>query len=346
MTIAGVPYPLPPMEATTAEVLPAGGGWQYEPKWDGFRCIAYRDGKTVRLQSKSGQPLERYFPEVVERLLKAARQRFVLDGELVVPVGKSLSFDDLLQRIHPAQSRILKLAAERPAWLVVFDLLSEGNIVLLERPLDERRTRLERFVTRRGVSGRSIVLSPASLKVADAEKWLSASGGALDGVVAKRLGFPYMSGDRSGMVKIKRHRTADCVVGGFRYGSNTKMVGSLLLGLYDRAGLLHHVGFTSSFKASERKALTAKIEKLRGGSGFTGRAPGGPSRWSTERSGEWEPLKPRLVAEVGYDHFSQGRFRHGTKFLRWRPDKAAQQCTMEQVQPARTASLLFAKLTA
>jgi ATP-dependent DNA ligase len=279
MTIAGVPYPLPPMEATTAEVLPAGGGWQYEPKWDGFRCIAYRDGKTVRLLSKSGQPLERYFPEVVERLLKAARQRFVLDGELVVPVGKSLSFDDLLQRIHPAQSRILKLAAERPAWLVVFDLLSEGNIVLLERPLDERRTRLERFVTRRGVSGRSIVLSPASLKVADAEKWLSASGGALDGVVAKRLGFPYMSGDRSGMVKIKRHRTADCVVGGFRYGSNTKMVGSLLLGLYDRAGLLHHVGFTSSFSATRSRSISTDCRASRSPVGSA--AAGYPSDWKS-----------------------------------------------------------------
>jgi ATP-dependent DNA ligase len=346
MMIAGVPYPLPPMEATTADLLPGGGGWQYEPKWDGFRCVAYRDDKTVRLQSKSGQPLERYFPDVVGRLLEVGQQRFVLDGELVVPVGKSLSFDDLLQRIHPAQSRILKLAAAHPAWLVVFDLLANGSTVLLEKPLEERRARLEQFVTRRGASGTGIVLSPASLKLADAETWLSGSGGALDGVIAKQLGLPYMSADRRGMVKIKRHRTADCVVGGFRYGSKTTVVGSLLLGLYDKAGLLHHVGFTSSFKAAERPALTAMVEKLRGGPGFTGRAPGGPSRWSTERSGEWEPLKPRLVVEVTYDHFSQGRFRHGTKFVRWRPDKAPQQCTMEQVQPARTAASLFAQLAA
>jgi ATP-dependent DNA ligase len=341
--IAGVPYPLPPMEAVTAELLPAGE-WQYEPKWDGFRCIAYRDGETVRLQSKSGQPLERYFPEVVQRLLKVGQQRFVLDGELVVPVGKSLSFDDLLQRIHPAQSRVLKLAAEHPAWLVVFDLLADGNAVLLDKPLEARRRSLGQFIKRRGASGTGIVLSPASLEIADAEKWLSSSGGALDGVMAKRLGIPYGSGDRSGMVKVKRHRTADCVVGGFRYGTKTRVVGSLLLGLYDKAGLLHHVGFTSSFKASERKAVTAKIEKLRGAPGFTGRAPGGPSRWSTERSSEWEPLKPELVVEVGYDHFSQGRFRHGTKFLRWRPDKAPRQCTMEQVKPARSAASLFATL--
>lgn len=341
MMIAGVPYPLPPMEATTADALPAGGGWQYEPKWDGFRCLAFRDGNSVRLQSKSGQPLERYFPEVVERLFGMSRRRFVLDGELAVPVGTSLSFDNLLQRIHPAQSRILKLAEEHPAWLVVFDLLADGDTVLLEKPLEERRARLEQFIKRRGASGTGIVLSPASLKLADAEKWLSVSGGALDGVIAKRLRIPYMSGDRSGMVKIKRHRTADCVVGGFRYGSKTKVVGSLLLGLYDKAELLHHVGFTSSFKAAERKALTAKIEKLRGGPGFSGRAPGGPSRWSTDRSGEWEPLKPQLVVEVSYDHFSQGRFRHGTKFLRWRPDKAPQQCTMEQVRSARTAASLL-----
>ena len=340
MKIAGVPCPLPPMEAATSEVLPEGGGWQYEPKWDGFRCIAYRDGKTVKLQSKSGQPLERYFPEVVERLLAVGAPRFVLDGELVVPVGTSLSFDDLLQRIHPAHSRVLKLAQEHPATLVVFDVLADGNSVLLDAPLEERRRHLERFIKRRGVAGRGIVLSPASLKPADAKKWLSASGGALDGVMAKRLGIPYSSGDRHGMVKVKRHRTVDCVVGGFRYGSNSRSVGSLLLGLYDKAGLLHHVGFTSSFTVGERKVLTPKLERLKGDTGFTGRAPGGPSRWSTERSSEWEPLKPTLVVEVGYDHFSQGRFRHGTKLLRWRPDKAPAQCTMDQVARKGTLFLM------
>jgi ATP-dependent DNA ligase len=244
-----------------------------------------------------------------------------------------LSFDDLLQRIHPAQSRILKLSQERPASLVVFDLLAENNRALLEEPLEVRRKLLEAFMKRRGVSGTGIVLSPASRKITDARKWLSGSGGALDGVMAKRLGIPYSSGNRHGMMKVKRRQTVDCVVGGFRYGTGSRIVGSLLLGLYDKDGVLHHVGFTSGMSAAERATLTPKLEKLRGGPGFTGRAPGGPSRWSTERSAEWEPLKPALVAEVSFDHFSQGRFRHGTRFLRWRPDKAPQQCTMDQLKP-------------
>jgi ATP-dependent DNA ligase len=332
MKVAGVPYPLPPMEALTAEALPTDGDWQHEPKWDGFRCIAYRDGNTVKLQSKSGQPLERYFPEVVERLLKIGATTFVLDGELVVPVGKSLSFDDLLQRIHPAASRILKLSKERPAWLVVFDLLANGQRVFLDEPLEVRRPALEAFMKGRGASGNGVEISPASQDVTTANKWLSGSGSALDGVIAKRLGVPYSSGDRKGMVKVKRRRTADCVVGGFRYGTKSKVVGSLLLGLYDKSGTLHHIGFTSGLTAEQRKALTPKLESLKGGPGFTGRAPGGPSRWSTERSSEWVPLKPVLVVEVGYDHFSQGRFRHGTKFLHWRPDKAPSQCTMDQVE--------------
>ena len=332
MKIAGVAYPLPPMEASTADALPTDGDWQYEPKWDGFRCVAYRDGDTVKLQSKSGQPLERYFPEVVERLLKVGATTFVLDGELVVPVGKSLSFDDLLQRIHPAASRILKLSKERPAWLVVFDLLVNGQRVFLDEPLEVRRPALEAFMKARGASGNGVEISPASLDVTTANKWLSGSGSALDGVIAKRLGVPYSSGDRKGMVKVKRRRTADCVVGGFRYGTKSKVVGSLLLGLYDKSGTLHQIGFTSGITVEQRKALTPKLESLKGGPGFTGRAPGGPSRWSTERSSEWVPLKPVLVVEVGYDHFSQGRFRHGTKFLHWRPDKAPSQCTMDQVE--------------
>jgi ATP-dependent DNA ligase len=332
MKIAGLPYPLPPMEARNVAQLPEDTGWQYEPKWDGFRCLALRNGDEVKLQSKSGQPLERYFPEVVERLRGVKPTQFVLDGELVVPVGRSLSFDDLLQRIHPAQSRILKLSRERPASYVVFDLLADGNRSLLQEPLEARREALEAFLRRPGMSAEGIVLSPASQKIAEARKWLSGSGGALDGVVAKRLGIPYSSGNRHGMVKVKRRQTVDCVVGGFRYGTNSKIIGSLLLGLYDNDRVLHHVGFTSSLSAAERAKLTPKLERLRGGPGFTGRAPGGPSRWSTERSGEWEPLKPELVVEVSFDHFSQGRFRHGTKFLRWRPDKAPQQCTMEQIK--------------
>ena len=337
MKIAGIPYPLPPMEAQNANALPEGGGWQYEPKWDGFRCIAYRDENTVKLLSKSGQPLERYFPEIVERLQRVGPTSFVIDGELVVPVNGHLSFDDLLQRIHPAASRVRKLASETPAWLVAFDALAVDDDPLIGEPLETRRKALETLMSRRGFKGDGVALSPCSRDVAQARKWLSTAGGALDGVIAKRLGIPYSSGDRAGMVKVKRRRTADCVVGGFRYGSKNRIAGSLLLGLYDKAGLLHHVGFTSSLSAADRKALTPTLEALRGGPGFTGRAPGGPSRWSTERSGEWEPLKPKLVCEVGFDHFSQRRFRHGTKFLRWRPDKAPQQCTMDQVAARTTA---------
>ena len=347
MKVAGLPYPLPPMEALTTDEVPVSdekGSWQYEPKWDGFRCLAFRDGDKVLLQSKSGQPLERYFPEVVERCRALNAPRFVLDGELVVPVGRSLSFDDLLQRIHPAESRIRRLAGERPAWLVVFDLLSEGDRTFLDEPLQARREALEAFMSKSSAAAQRIILSPASTDIQVAQKWLASPSGSLDGVIAKRLGIPYSSGDRKGMVKIKKRRTADCVVGGFRYGSKTKIVGSLLLGLYDADGLLHHVGFTSSLSAADRKALTPKLEQLSGGSGFTGRAPGGPSRWSTERSGEWVSLKPTLVVEVSFDHFSQGRFRHGTKFLRWRPDKAPAQCTMDQVEPARHTASLFAQL--
>jgi ATP-dependent DNA ligase len=347
MNLARLPNPLPPKEAVTADYIPAPSNdlaWQYEPKWDGFRCIAFRDGDTVLLQSKSGQPLERYFPEVVDRLRAVQCPCFVLDGELVVPVGRALSFDDLLQRIHPAESRIRRLAREHPAWLVVFDLLAEGERVLMEEPLETRRTALETFMSKGEVAGDGLMLSPASTDITIANQWLAAPTGALDGVMAKRLGIPYLSGERKGMVKVKKRRTADCVVGGFRYGSKTKIVGSLLLGLYDAAGLLHHIGFTSGLSSAERKALTPTLEALSGGSGFTGRAPGGPSRWSTERSAEWVPLEPTLVVEVSYDYFNQGRFRHGTRILRWRPDKAPHQCSMDQVEPPNTVTSLFAQL--
>jgi len=321
------------MEARVAGTLPPGDGWQFEPKWDGFRCLVFRDKDEVRLQSKSGQPLERYFPEVVERVRALKATSFVLDGELVVPdpAGKgALSFDDLLQRIHPAASRVKRLAAEFPAALVVFDLLAEGKTRLVERPLAERRARLERFIAREKADG--VFLSPATRDRAEAARWLKGAGSGLDGVVAKRADAPYASGSRDAMIKVKQRRTADCVVGGFRYAAGKKVVGSLLLGLYGDDGLLHHVGFTSSFKATEKAALTKKVEALKGGKGFSGRAPGGPSRWSTERSSEWVPLDPKLVVEVEYDHFSQKRFRHGTKFMRWRPDKAPKQCTFEQVE--------------
>ena len=336
--------PYLPMEATTVDSLPADGEWQYEPKWDGFRCLAFRDGGEIRLQSKSGQPLERYFPEVVAMLRSIGARRFVLDGELVVPVNGILSFDELLQRIHPAHSRVEKLARERAATLIVFDLLvDERGTKLYERELEDRRRRLERFAGRYFPEGGRLRLSPATRRLASAKQWLRAPGTGLDGVIAKRRDAVYRPGLRDAMVKVKRIRTADCVVGGFRYASRAKVIGSLLLGLYDRDGLLHHVGFTSSLTADQRSSLTPKLEKLVKAPGFTGQAPGGPSRWSTRRSSEWQPLRPTLVVEVQYDHYSGARFRHGTKFLRWRPDKAPRQCTMDQVQPARKSALAMLK---
>ena len=331
MTLPLAP-PYPPMEARLVTAIPRGPAWQYEPKWDGFRCLAFRDGDRVELQSKSGQPLARYFPEVVATLQSLKARRFVLDGELVIPKGSGLSFDDLLQRIHPAASRVERLSRESPAVLVVFDLLVDADgRRLTDRPLRERRRGLEAFEKTYLARVGGLALSPATTDVATASAWLSGAGGAVDGVIAKRLDLAYRSGDRTGMEKVKRARTADCVVGGFRYASGARVVGSLLLGLHDREGLLHHVGFTSGFAAAERKALLERLRPLIAPPGFTGRAPGGPSRWSTDRSGEWEPLRPRLVAEVGYDHFTGGRFRHGTRFLRWRPDKAPRQCTLDQV---------------
>jgi ATP-dependent DNA ligase len=266
-------------------------------------------------------------------------RRFVLDGEIVIPAGAALSFDALLQRIHPAESRVRKLAAETPAWLVVFDLLAEGARSFLDAPLHERRKRLEAFARENFPRDGSIRLSPATTKIAVARRWFGRVGATLDGIIAKRVDAPYAAGEREAMMKIKARRTADCVVGGFRYAEKARVVGSLLLGLYDDAGLLHHVGFCSGLKATERAALTKKLEAVRGGPGFTGRAPGGPSRWSTKRSSEWEPLQPKLVVEVEFDHVSGGRFRHGTTLLRWRPDKAPRQCTMEQLAQKRSRTL-------
>ncbi len=323
--------PYPPWEAESEGKIPAEPGWLYEPKWDGFRCLAFRKGDQVLLQSKAGQPLGRYFPELVEALGKLPVKTFVVDGEIALP-----AFDDLLQRIHPAESRIRKLAKETPASLHVFDLLvdSRGES-LVELPLKDRRERLEAFFSKIPEGGQ-MLLSPATPKLKEAEKWIGEEG--LDGVVAKQLDSPYLSGERGGMVKVKRMRTADCVVGGFRWAQKAqkaqkeRLVGSLLLGLYNDAGQLDHVGFSSSFSAEEKKELEPVLEPHRGGSGFTGKAPGGPSRWSQGRSTEWEPLDPVLVCEVRYDHFSGGRFRHGTKFLRWRPDKKPEACTFAQVR--------------
>jgi ATP-dependent DNA ligase len=320
------------MEAESVPALPAGPEWQYEPKWDGFRCLAFRDGDEVRIQSKAGKPLGRYFPDVVEDVAALDARRFVLDGEIVIPVDGRLSFDELLLRVHPAESRVRTLVEAHRARLVVFDLLvDERGRSLVRLALAERRTRLETFAARYFPKHGSIELSQASRRIDTAKKWLAGGTGDLDGVVAKRLDLPYRSGERDGMVKVKRRRTADCVVGGYRYASKGGGIGSLLLGLYDEEGRLNHVGFCSSLSAAERRGLKEKLEQLRKPPGFTGRAPGGPSRWSTERSAEWEPLAPKLVVEVEYDHVSNDRFRHGTRFVRWRPDKAPTQCTMEQL---------------
>jgi ATP-dependent DNA ligase len=332
-----------PMEAKSVEALPEEPGWQFEPKWDGFRCLAFRDGDAVALQAKSGKPLARYFPEVVEMVRALPQRRFVLDGELAIPVGASLSFDALQMRLHPAESRVRKLSRETPAILILFDMLMtpEGE-VLISKPLTERRAALDAFFAAAG-DGTGLRLSPFTRDRDEAVRWLERVGGALDGVVAKRVDGPYEVGQRA-MLKVKRLRSADCVVGGFRYLSAAREVGSLLLGLYNEAGLLDHVGFTSTISNEERPALTRRLEALKGGPSFTGDAPGGPSRWSTERSGEWESLRPELVVEVRYDHVSGGRFRHGTKLLRWRPDKAPRQCTFEQLQLEARPSELVAKL--
>jgi ATP-dependent DNA ligase len=318
------------MEALLAAELPEGDGWQYEPKWDGFRCLARHVGGEVTLTSKSGKPLGRYFPDVVEMIGGLKDRDFLLDGELIIPVGDALSFDALQLRLHPAESRVRKLAAEHPAELMLFDLLELGGKDLLAQPLAKRREELERFFAR-NLAPR-LHLSPVTHDRRTAMKWLERSGGALDGVIAKRTGLEYRSGERA-MIKVKQQRTADCVVGGFRYAEKKKEVGSLLLGLYDDEGRLNHVGFTSAIPAKDRPALTAKLEKLIHPPGFTGNAPGGPSRWNTERSMAWEPLKPVLVVEVRYDQVTGRRFRHGTGFVRWRPDKAPRQCTFDQLAP-------------
>lgn len=328
-----LPLDTPPMEARSREQLPpdADGPWQYEPKWDGFRCLAFKAGNKVDLRAKSGKPLGRYFPEVVALLAEVAAQQFVVDGELVIELEGRLAFDALQMRLHPADSRIRKLAATTPARLILFNILvAPAGPPLLDRPLRERRRFLETFMKKATVP-KKFILSPCTSDRDKAERWLTAVGnGATDGVIAKGLEDVYAPGERA-MIKVKRLRTADCVVGGFRYESKSRQVGSLLLGLYDSAGNLDHVGFTSTITAAERPTLTRKLEKLRGPPGFTGKAPGGPSRWSTERSGEWESLRPELVVEVRFDHITGNRFRHGTKLMRWRPDKAPNQCTFGQI---------------
>lgn len=316
-----------PMEARSALRLPEDDGWWFEPKWDGFRCLAMRDGSEVQLQAKSGKPLARYFPELVEAVRALPNDRFIVDGEILIASGGDYSFEDLQLRLHPSESRIRKLAAATPASLMLFDMLRAGDDDLIPLPLRQRQRRLGQFVDSLAPDMR-IARSEGTADRKEAQRWLDS--GDIEGVVAKRFGEPYRPGERA-MIKVKRTRTADCVVGGFRYASNSRLVGSLLLGLYNDRGLLDHVGFTSGLAAADKPDLTRRLEALRGEPGFTGDRPGGPSRWSTERSVQWVPLRPELIVEVSFDHVSGGRFRHGTRLLRFRPDKAPEQCRMDQI---------------
>jgi ATP-dependent DNA ligase len=342
----GLPLPLstPPMEAVLTDSLPEDGAWQFEPKWDGFRCLAFRSGNEVDLRAKSGKPLGRYFPEIVDGLRALGADGFIVDGELAIKGEEGLSFGALQMRLHPAESRIRKLSVETPAIFILFDILAADGKLLAEAPLRERREQLEAFIHRVGAPA-FLKLSPISLSRRGAQRWLEKSGGAIDGVVAKPLEAPYQPGERA-MIKVKRLRTADCVVGGFRYATGGAEVGSLLLGLYNDRGLLDHVGFTSAIARADRHQLTQRLEALIEAPGFTGNAPGGPSRWSTERSTQWQPLRPELVVEVRYDQVTDGRFRHGTKLMRWRPDKSPRQCTYEQIAPPRSAGAVISDMIA
>jgi ATP-dependent DNA ligase len=321
--------PIEPMETRPAAHIPDGAEWSYEPKWDGFRCIAFRDGGDVELQSKSGETLTRYFPEIVEALQDAGAKQFVVDGELLVATGDGSDFDALLQRIHPAASRVRRLAQETPASYIVFDLLVEGRSPFYERVLHARRERLEMFVQRNFAKNPTVRLSPATADIELAKGWLAGSVARLDGVIAKR-DVAYAFGSRDAAVKVKRNYTADCVVGGFRTGTGGA-IASLLLGLYDDGGKLHHVGFVGSMSAAERKRAGELLKPIVEPPGFTGTAPGGVSRWRRGEASEWFPVRPQIVVEVAFDHVTGRRFRHAARLLRWRPEKPPRQCTMEQL---------------
>jgi ATP-dependent DNA ligase len=313
--------PLAPQLARSANDLPEGEGWLYEPKWDGFRTIVFRDGDDIRLQSRGGKRMNRYFPEVVDQVAALPGDRLVLDGELIVVVEGVQEFDLLSQRIHPAASRVERLAGETPAALVAFDLLADGDEVLLELPYRERRQRLAAAVG----DGGPVALTPVTDDREAARHWLT---GASEGVIAKEADAPYRLGERTGMLKIKRVRTADCVVKAFRFGKHEGTVGSLILGLYDSEGNLREVGHVSGFKAREKRELVARLEPYR----TYERGSGEPSRWKSEEELVWEGLRPELVVEVAFDHITGDRIRHGARFLRWRDDKDPRACTLEQLR--------------
>ena len=340
--------PLAPMLSNAAEGLPRDDGWQFEPKWDGFRTLVFRDGDEIFLQSRNTQPMNRYFPELVEALLRELPERCVVDGEVVIVGPNGLDFEALLLRIHPAASRVKLLAAQSPASFVAWDLLALNNEDLRGQPLEVRRERLERVLTH---ASPPLHLSPTTRDRALAEDWFRRFEGAgLDGVMAKRLNEPYHPGERT-MIKVKHARTADCVLAGFRWHKNGKntMIGSLLLGLYDDAGTLHHVGVTAAFKESVRRQLVADLAPLRAGaleghpwrdwaaaqqeaSEKMQRLPGATSRWNRGKDLSWEPLRPERVVEVAYDHMQGDRFRHAAQFVRWRPDKRPEDCRYDQLE--------------
>jgi ATP-dependent DNA ligase len=311
--------PILPQLARSARELPDGAGWRYEPKWDGFRTIVFRDGGDVHLQSRNGRPMNRYFPEVVEHALALPGERLVLDGEIVVVRDGVQEFDLLSQRIHPAASRVERLRRETPASYVAFDLLAEGDEELLELPYDERRERLGRTVAD------PVELTPVTADREAAGAWLT---GVSEGVVAKEGGAPYRPGERTGMVKVKRVRAIDAVVTAFRFGKHEGTVGSLILGLYDDAGELHVVGHTSGFNAGQKRDLLAKLEPYR----TYERGAGEPSRWKSEEELVWEGLRPELVCEIAFDHITGNRIRHGAKLLRWREDKRPEECGLSQLR--------------
>jgi ATP-dependent DNA ligase len=346
--------PLQPMLSAAAEELPSGEGWLFEPKWDGFRTLVFRDGDEILLQSRDEKPMNRYFPELLAPLAASLPERCVVDGEIVIAGSSGLDFEALLLRIHPAASRVKLLAEETPASFVAWDLLAFGNEDLREMPLEKRRERLDRVL---GKAHAPIHISPATLDRATAEDWFRRFEGAgLDGVMAKRLDSPYAAGERT-MIKVKHRRTADCVVAGFRWHKNGPgtMIGSLLLGLYDDDGKLHHVGVTSAFTTAMRKQLVDELAPLRknalkdhpwrdwaeamGGQ----RMPGGGSRWNRGKDLSWEPLRPERVVEVAYDHMQGTRFRHAAHFVRWRPDKRAEDCRYDQLEvtPAYELEKIF-----
>jgi ATP-dependent DNA ligase len=305
--------PLKPQLARSRAALPEGDEWAYEPKYDGFRAIAFVDDEEVELQSRGGRPLRRYFPE-----LELPRGRYVLDGEIVIgdPAGRQ-DFDALQQRLHPAESRVRMLAEQTPATFVAFDLLARDDEALLDEPFGRRREALEALVRGR------VELSPSTRERDEAEPWLHAA----EGVIAKRLDAPYLPGERTGMVKVKRVRTIDCVVMGWRPGKEPDTVGSLILGLYDEAGELRVVGHTSGLSAKRKRELVGELAPFETGE----RGSGDPSRWATERDLEWVVVRPELVVEVTFDHVSNRRIRHGTKLMRWRDDKPPRACTLDQL---------------